>query len=252
MTAPPADAELARMLRRIGRSTDRVPDDNAARPVIAELVRRGLAERTGERLRATQTGVAFLRRFLAGDDRFAAQHQDRGHVALDEEDGRRMVLVNRDESPLAWLRRHKGRDGRPMIDANEFAAGERFRSDYTRAQIMPRVTANWSAAVATGRRDGGVADLTDAVIAARQRVGRALDATGPELGTVLVDFCCFLMGIEEIERKRQWPVRSAKLVIRLALAALARHYGLTGAARGPERAGPIRHWGAEDYRPSME
>jgi hypothetical protein len=121
--------------------------------------------------------------------------------------------------------------------------------------MMPRATANWSAAVAGHRRDGGaggMAELTEAAIAARRRVERALDSVGPELGGLLVDFCCFLKGLEEIERERQWPARSAKLVLRLGLATLARHYGLAAKARGRSHASTILHWGAEDYRPAIE
>ena len=53
-----------------------------------------------------------------------------------------------------------------------------------------------------------------------------------------------------MERERQWPARSAKLVLRLALASLARHYGLTAATTGKPSAG-LRHWGDEGYRPEI-
>jgi hypothetical protein len=224
---------------------------------IAALRTRGLIE-SGESgtLTLSATGRALLRRSLAGADGYAAQHQERGIVVLEDADfGWINVTVNHDESPLTWLRRRKGRDGRPLIDAAEFAAGERFRSDYSRACMMPRVTANWTAAVAGRRRDGStgaVADLTEVAIAARRRVEQALDSVGPELAGLLVDFCCFLKGLEQIERERQWPGRSAKVVLRLGLSSLARHYGLAARARGPSTSGKLRHWGAENYRPTVD
>jgi hypothetical protein len=208
----------------------------------------------GEGLMIAAAGLACLRRRLAGtEDGFAAQHQDRGTVILADPDlGTASVQVNHNESPLAWLRRRKGGDGRPMIDAAEFAAGERLRTDYARACMMPRVTANWSAAVAGKRRADGVAELTEAVIAARRRVEDALDWVGPEFAGPLTDLCCFLKGLEEIERDRRWPPRSAKVVVRLGLSRLARHYGLAASATGSGRSGVIRHWGAEDYRPTID
>ncbi len=94
--------------------------------------------------------------------------------------------------------------------------------------------------------------MTDAIVAARQRVDRALEAVGPDFAGILLDFCCFLKGIEEIERERSWPARSAKLVLRLALASLARHYGFVETARGSNVVGRITHWGAQGYRPAIK
>ena len=131
----------------------------------------------------------------------------------------------------------------------EFRAGERLRADYTRGQIMPRLGANWVASVSSGRRGGagGGADLTDAVLGARQRVDNAIAAVGPELSGVLIDVCCFLKGLELVESERGWPVRSAKVVLKAALATLARHYSPV-----KERERPcVLHWGAADYRPSI-
>ncbi len=114
---------------------------------------------------------------------------------------------------------------------------------------MPRLGANWVASVSSGRRDGGIADLTDAALAARIRVEKAIGAVGPELSGVLIDVCCFLKGMETVEIERGWPVRSAKIVLKTALGVLSRHYNPeAGRERRPRQ---MLHWGAADYRPSI-
>jgi hypothetical protein len=222
--------------------------------VAADAVRRlladGVAVRRGTRLELTEAGQARRRREAAGADAYQAQHREIEQRRIELPDGPAYVAVNLDESPLTALARRRDRDGRPLLSAQDVAAGERLRVDFTRGQIMPRLGANWQAAVASGRRDGGsggIAELTDAALSARLRVERALDAVGPELAGVLVDICCFLKGLETVERERGWPARSARLLLRTALAALARHY--QPAATGNRRRGVV-HWGDEGYRPT--
>lgn len=172
---------------------------------------------------------------------------------------RKGASVNPAESPLAWLRRRKDRDGEAMISQAQFDAGERLRADFWFAQMAPRVTMSWSAmAPARRRRRAGMmvpadGDLQDTIAASRERVRRALAAVGPELAGVLIDVCCHLKGIEEAERAAGWPQRAGKVVLQLALTRLARHYGISPAAGvSSTRAGAVRHWGAGDYRPLFE
>ena len=138
----------------------------------------------------------------------------------------------------------QGQDGAPRILPHQLAAGERLRAEFTRAHMMPRVTANWSAAGGSGARGSAGATPTDTMIAARQRVRHALEAVGPEFSGLLLDVCCFLKRLDDVERERRWPARSAKLVLQLGLDRLARHYGFDRAARGRAKAA-MRAWAAE-------
>ncbi|BBF94082.1 DUF6456 domain-containing protein [Blastochloris tepida] len=156
------------------------------------------------------------------------------------------VLRDAEESPLAWLARRRDKAGQPLIAPHQFVAGERLRADFTRAQMTPRVTASWDASVGASRRGESrdPALFAEAVVAAKARLERALEAAGPEVAGLLLDVCCFLKGLETVERERGWPARTAKVVLGLALDRLARHYGLSGEARGPAR-GRMRSWSAE-------
>jgi hypothetical protein len=183
---------------------------------------------------------------MRGDiDPLRAQHLELGRRQIRDDSGFCDVTVDEAESPLAWLARRKGRDGRALIEPVQLLAGERLRAEFTRAHLMPRITSNWSAAVASGARGASPASFTEAVIGARQRVRSALDAVGPEFSGLLVDVCCFLKRLELVERERSWPPRSAKVVLQLGLDRLARHYGLHGKASGKARAA-VRMWLADD------
>jgi hypothetical protein len=133
-------------------------------------------------------------------------------------------------------------------------AGVRLAGDFWHAQLEPRVTANWSGMVPAGRTrrsaPGFGVEMSDRVVAARQRFHRALDAVGAELAGLLVDVCCRDIGLSAAEQARRWPLRSAKVVLDVGLTALARHYGLIA----PERPLPSRpqHWGDADYRPTLD
>lgn len=176
-------------------------------------------------------------------DGFCAQHLDLSVRDLMTETGLAQVLVNDSESPLGWLARRKGRDGRPMIGPDQFIAGERLRADFTRGHLTPRVTSSWTG-IGRTRGAGGGFEMTDLIVASRQRVRLALEACGPEFSGLLLDVCCFLRGLEDVERERGWPSRSAKVVLQLALDRLARHYGLRSDTTGTGAA--IRTWLADD------
>lgn len=156
------------------------------------------------------------------------------------------------ESPLAWLRARKSPTGKPLISDQQYLAGERLRADYEKSRLERRVTASWDAANTANANSGNrVADMTDAMIAARQNFHAALDAVGPELSGMLVQICCLSAGIEQAERLLELPQRAGKAVLALGLTSLARHYGFLRHSRSSDRQLGIAHWGAEDYRPAI-
>ena len=210
------------------------------------LIAADLAQRAPDgRMLATEAGRAHaLREAVTSEtvDPFRAQHLSLARQLIETPNGPVDVLFDDAESPLTRLAKRKGRDGQPLIENIQRQAGERLRHDFTRAQMTPRVTSSWDAARAQGRRgQGGAGTFTDVMVAAREQLRRALDAVGPEFAGLLLDVCCFLKGLEDIERERRWPPRSAKVVLQLGLDRLARHYGLAEQARGRAHA-PIRTW----------
>ena len=237
----------------VGSKTARLGPIGSA--TVADLLASGLLVMDGENLYRTSTVArSWLVRRKTQDMAFKAQHAELECSAPPGGEGKHTVLINRNESPVGQLARRCDRSGKPLLQPFQVAAAERLRADFERGQLQPAITANWSATVSPRRRSGGsggIADLTDVALAARARIDHAIIKVGPEFSGILIDACCFLKGLETIERERLWPARSAKLVLQLALAALARHYGLGETATGAARSRSIRRWGAEDYRPEI-
>jgi Domain of unknown function (DUF6456) len=135
-------------------------------------------------------------------------------------DGERVVTVNEIESPLARLRMRR------QITPVQFEAGERLRQDFTLAGLMPRLCADLTAPISNSARGAKAPSMTETLIAARQRFRRAMASVGPGLSDLLFDVCCHLKGLESVEARYQWPTRSAKVVLQIALDRLAAHYGI--------------------------
>jgi len=223
-------------------SFDRADAERLVREDLAVWNHGGAAQTA---LVLSEAGRAHLRRAAAEDpaEAFLDQHRETVEVSIPSEGGPRRVRVDAEESPLDWLRRRKDRDGNPMIDEAAYQAGERLRLDITLAGLLPGVTARWDA-MPIGGGAFSPSEATDRMVAARQRIRHAFDAVGSDFSDLLMDLCGFLKGLEVIERERGWPQRSAKIVVRLALARLAEHYGIEATARGPSASRGVRTWRA--------
>ena len=165
--------------------------------------------------------------FAEGPTPFQGQHANWGARKVAGDDGKPVAMrVNLSESPLASLARRKGLDGKPFLGPELVQAGERLREDFERAQMGPRVGQNWDRFLTGGDRGGFLSDggIAEGPREARKRVSDALDDLGPGLADVVMRVCCFLDGMETAEKRLGWSARSGKVVLKIGLQRLLRHY----------------------------
>ncbi len=194
----------------------------------------------------TPMGRAALKRLLAEDGGaqgcaeapmpFADQHRDYQPRSYATHEGvAERLRCNMAESPVAMLARRRDRQGHAFLSPEQVAAAERLREDFELSQLGPRMTQNWDGFLTGGIRsdfaagDGPARGVRDA----RARMAAALHDLGPGLGDVALRCCCFLEGLEATERRMGWSARSGKIVLRIALTRLARHYQEAAGTRLP-------------------
>jgi len=258
--------DIGRLLRFIGNAGCAVSLDAAKAESTCRLVRpdghaevfgqaclqaaagRGLVLLRQGRIFATSEARPFLRRLLAArEEAFLDQHRIVEIAEIRQDDAVVHVRVNGASSPLAALARLKDSAGQAWFAAEALSAGERLAADFHYGNLQPRITPSYAPRLGdrTGSAPGAGTEMKDSVVAARQRVSRAIEAMGPELAGVALDICCFEKGLELVERERQWPARSAKLMLKTALLHLHRHY-----QPAPPSAGRRHAWSAEGDRPA--
>jgi hypothetical protein len=130
---------------------------------------------------------------------------------------RSSVTVNIAESPLTWLHAHG------HLEDRLFEAGERLRADFERAQLGPSITMSWSAVRIRGTGDQGLS-ATERQIAAKRRFDEACVSAGKGLQDILWRVVCSGETLPVAEKALDWPARSGKLVLKLALERVAEYY----------------------------
>lgn len=131
--------------------------------------------------------------------------------------GKRSVTVNVAESPLTWLH------SRGHLSDRQLDAGERLRADWERAQLAPSVTMRWDPVRIKGS-PGDALTPGERQLAAKARFDGAVGSAGPGLADVLWRVVCAGESLPAAEKALSWPVRSGKLVLRLALDRVADYY----------------------------
>lgn len=147
---------------------------------------------------------------------------------------RRRMRYGLAESPLIALARRRDKSGVPFLADDLVNAGERLREDFELSQMEPNTAQNWDSFLTAGvtGKSSGSGFAGQGVSAARQRVAAALSDLGPGLADVVLRCCCYLEGLENAEKKLGWSARSGKIVLRIALMQLKRHYQETAGKGG--------------------
>lgn len=152
-------------------------------------------------------------------------------LPFQEADEGKRLRYNLAESPVAVLGRRRDKDGKPFLDPDLLRAAERLREDFELAQMGPKLAQNWDQFLTGRARGAGIGDGTGRD--ARARVAAALTDLGPGLGDVALRVCCYLEGVEMTEQRLGWAARSGKVVLRIALQRLWRHYEESYGRSGP-------------------
>ncbi|MCX7299022.1 MAG: DUF6456 domain-containing protein [Rhodobacterales bacterium] len=192
------------------------------------------------RYHLTAAGRAALKRLMATRDGFAEAPArfDGPDPDLEQDPLVRHMRSTLAESPLVGLARRKDKDGEPFLDRRLVAAGERLREDFELSLVGPRVTQSWEQFLTAGVSPTLGPDPKDSrgtgARSARDRVIAALTDLGPGLADVALRCCCFLEGLENLEKRMGWSARSGKIVLRIALQRLLQHYEQTQGRYGPK------------------
>ena len=236
------DAAVFARDRASGQGGTALPICRLSRAEIDLLSASGAIHRTGEgrlgvrylpcgaapRRMAGREGAQCATGRTAADRRKAKFLQAERYFKSPDDAKPQAITVNLGESPLGWLSRRKDAQGRPFLPEASVAAGERLRMDFERAQLGPSVTQDWRRFLTAGATasavPGAVREVDGGAEAARKRVMAALDELGPDLGDAVFRTCCFLEGLESVERALNWSARSGKIVLRIALHRLADYY----------------------------
>ncbi len=156
------------------------------------------------------------------------------HVDADEPDPRGM-RYGAAESPLMMLARRRDKNGEVFLTDDLVRAGERLREDFELARMGGGPEQNWEEMMS----QTDAPELDAAIFhgpgtdAARARVHAVMQDLGPGLGDVVLRACCYLEGMESIEARMGWAARSGKIVLRIGLQRLKRHFQQTQGALSP-------------------
>ena len=134
----------------------------------------------------------------------------------------------RGENALDTLSRRKGTNGVPFLSRDLVLAGRRLNEDFVLSGCQSAIEDNFEKFLIS---QFDPVDLAHDALAL-MRFKHAVQDLGPGLADIAVRSCCLNEGIERSESAMGWSARSGKIVLRIALQRLKRHYHIVHGAGG--------------------
>jgi len=149
------------------------------------------------------------------------------------------------ESPIEWLSKRKTADGRPYIDKQELNAAMQLYADFERGQMQVSFGQNWDRFLdnvyssTPSKIEDARAYSIDKTTSAKKRFSDAITYLGYGLGNAVVRTVCQRHTLETLEKEMQWPARSGKAILKIALYQLSVFYGMR---KNDRNIGKIKVW----------
>ncbi|MBV7379454.1 DUF6456 domain-containing protein [Maritimibacter dapengensis] len=210
-----------------------IPREVAEIMALKEWIEGRMKGRLG-RYAITAAGRAELGRLLARTESQRAQGRGEADERIDGSIPKgRLSRSAGTEAPLRVLARRKRGNGQAFLAAPLVQAAERFRESFEIARVSGALGDDLAALMegrvkAPVRQEGATALAVSRGELALGHLVDAVRAIGPELAETVVMAVCEEWGMEKIEKEYEFPARSGKIVLRIALHALARHYEKVG------------------------
>ncbi|CUH53391.1 DUF6456 domain-containing protein [Shimia marina] len=164
--------------------------------------------------------------FGDGPIAFSAQRQRATSDNMTAMPRMRKARFSTADSPLTILARLRDKDGKMFLGSDLVMAGERLREDFELAQMAPVESTKWKRFLqAPGELSyEAQGKAENSAETARRRVATVFGELGPGLSDIALRCCCYLEGLEVVEKRLGWSARSGKIVLRIALTRLRDHY----------------------------
>ncbi|MCJ8323087.1 MAG: hypothetical protein HRU29_03320 [Rhizobiales bacterium] len=167
----------------------------------------------------------------------ASRAQQVKHIS-DSEFGPLLKLFNRQRNI-----EHK------YLSQEHLQAGQKLFGFFAKSKLQPNVTMNWERIASapqphyTGQQTQ--TGFAEATYMARKQLYEGLAHVGEEYAAILVEICLFGNGLEATEKSFNWPARSGKLMLTMALDKLVSYYGMD---KKPANRNKYLSWAMSDFK----